>query len=138
MELRPRIPEIRRAGGELVIVGSGWPEAARAWREALELDVPVLCDEARASFRLAGFHRGPLRAFGPRGVLNFLRAFAHGNPPPRRQAGDPTQIGGVLVVAPDGALVYRYASEVAGDHAPPSEIVSAVSHAARGAAPSRA
>ena len=131
MELRPRIPTIRRAGGDLVIVGSGWPEAARDYRDLLDLqDVTVLCDEARESFRLAGFHHGMLRTIGPRAAINYLRQLLKGHVS-RNQAGDPAQQGGVLVIAPGGGLTYRYASEVAGDHAPPDEIVAAVAKLGR-------
>jgi hypothetical protein len=45
--------------------------------------------------------------------------------------GDALQQGGVLVIAPDGTLVFRFASRVSGDHPEVERVLSAVKEAAR-------
>jgi hypothetical protein len=132
-ELRPRVPEIRAAGGDLVVVGTGAPFFAQGFRELLHLDdVDVLSDESLASYRLLGFKRG-LLTFSLRSIAPYLRAFQRGQRQARTQ-GDALQQGGAIVVRPGGEIVYRFVSEVAGEHAPPDEVVEAVRRAAAAAA----
>ena len=47
-----------------------------------------------------------------------------------RVLGDPAQLGGVFVIAPGGAVAYRYVSELAGDHPDPDDIVAALERVA--------
>jgi hypothetical protein len=125
-ELRPYLPEIRRAGGDVVIVGTGDPFAAQVFRDDLQIpDVEVFSDEARAAFALAGFHRGITTLLRPQAIGNYLRAFLAGHRPKRKE-GDALQQGGVLVVGPDGTVFYRYASRAAGDHPDPLDLLAAV------------
>jgi hypothetical protein len=125
-EVRPVLPEIRRAGGDMVIVGTGDPFAAQVFRDDLKIpDVEVFSDEPRAAFALAGFHRGITTLLRPQAIGNYLRAFLAGHRPKRKQ-GDALQQGGVLVVGPDGTVFYRYSSRAAGDHPDPLDLLAAV------------
>ena len=79
-EVRPVLPEIRRAGGDVVIVGTGDPFAAQVFRDDLKIpDVEVFSDERRAAFALAGFHRGITTLLRPQAIGNYLRAFLAGH-----------------------------------------------------------
>jgi len=125
-ELRPLLPAIRQAGGELVIVGTGDPPAAEAFKDDLGIaDVQIFTDERRRAFELAGFHRGIRTLLRARAVGNYVRAFLSGHRPKRRQ-GDAFQQGGVLVVAPDGTILFRYVSRASGDHPDPRDLLAAL------------
>jgi NAD(P)-dependent dehydrogenase (short-subunit alcohol dehydrogenase family) len=123
--LRDRIDEIRDRDAELVIVGNGAGHFARAFREELDLDCPVLVDPELKAYRAAGMRRGYVEALSPRVPLRGLQAFYSG----ARQSGvkgDPWQLGGVFVIRPEHRLTYAYRSNVAGDHPPIDEVLSAL------------
>jgi NAD(P)-dependent dehydrogenase (short-subunit alcohol dehydrogenase family) len=123
--LRDYLPEIRRQGAELVIVGNGSRYFASTFREELGLDCPLLVDPELQAYRAAGLRRGRVEILSPRVPLNAVRAFWSG----ARQHGvhgDPWQLGGVFVIRPGGELVYRYLSREAGDHAPIAEVLAAL------------
>ena len=123
--MRDYVPEIRRQGAELVIVGNGSRYFASTFREELGLDCPLLVDPELQAYRAAGLRRGRVEILSPRVPLNAMRAFWNG----ARQHGvhgDPWQLGGVFVLRPGGELVYRYLSREAGDHAPIADVLAAL------------
>jgi hypothetical protein len=133
-ELRPRVQELRAAGGDLVVVGTGGPSFAEGFREHLGLDeagIEVLADESRRAYDLLGFKRG-LLTFTPRSIGPYVRAWLHGQRQGRQQ-GDALQQGGVVVVRPDGEMTFQHVSQFAGDHPKPAAVVAAVERAAAGA-----
>jgi len=125
--LRDRFSEIRSAGASLVLIGNGAPDFARAFREDLSLDedIVLLVDPALRSYRAAGMRRGFGEVLSPRLAKNLWRALQAGH---RQNAvqGDPFQLGGVLVIQPGGVVVHRHVSQVAGDHAPLDEVLTAL------------
>jgi NAD(P)-dependent dehydrogenase (short-subunit alcohol dehydrogenase family) len=123
--LRDSLPEIRRRGGELVIVGNGSRYFAASFREELRLDGPLLVDPELHAYRAAGLRRGRVEILSPRVPLNAVRALLRG----ARQHGvhgDPWQLGGVFVIRPGGQLVYRHVSREAGDHPPIDDVLAAL------------
>jgi peroxiredoxin len=130
-QLRPHIPEIREAGGDLVVVGTGKPYFAEPFRKDLGiLDVEVYIDPDRRAYDLAGFRRSVSALLHPRAVWHYIRAFFAGHRYDGMQ-GDALQQGGVLVIASDGTIVFRFASKVSGDHPKVERILSAVKEASR-------
>ncbi len=126
MQLHRVRDEIHARGAELVIIGNGAPRFARAFREDLEITTPLYTDPSLATHRLLGFRRGvretllSLTTF--RAAVRALRkGFRQG-----RTQGDAWQLGGVLVVRPDGTLAYRHASVAAGDHPPVADVLAAL------------
>jgi hypothetical protein len=118
--------EIRERGAEIAIVGNGAPPFARAFREDLGLDVPLYTDPSLETYRALAFHRGLVRtALSPRTWVHATRALAGGFFQGRTQ-GDLLQLGGVVVVRPDGTVAYRYASAEAGGHPPIADILAAL------------
>jgi hypothetical protein len=131
-QLRPYIREIRDAGGDLVVVGTGGSPFAKAFRQDLGIpDVEVYIDSARRAYDLAGFRRSLSSLLHPRAIWNYLRAFVSGHRYKGMQ-GDALQQGGVLVTAPDDAIAFRYVSKVSGDHPEAQQILAAVREASRG------
>ena len=125
--MRPRIPEIRAAGAELYVIGSGAPMYAADFKEKLRIaGTPIWTDEALASYRLFDFKRGASAVMAVRALGHVARALLAGAWQGRTR-GDATQIGGVVVVRPGGRIAYLYRSREAGDHPDPREIVAALS-----------
>lgn len=123
--MREHAAEIRDAGADLVVVGNGAPEFARAFREDLGLAGPLLVDPELRAYRAAGLRRGRVEALSPRLPWHALRAWRSGARQTSVQ-GDPWQLGGVFVIRPDGALLFRHRSAEAGDHPPPEAILAAL------------
>lgn len=128
--MRDQLPQIRKHGAELVVVGNGTRNFAAGFRDELKVDWPLLVDPELRAYRAAGLRRGRVEILSPRLPLHAVRALWEGH---RQQGvqGDPWQLGGVFVVRRGGALVYQYRSREAGDHPPPREIL----HALRARAP---
>src|SRR2546428_4822210 len=100
---------------------------AKAFAEEMALPpgMRVLTDPKREAYRLAGFRRGLWSTLMPRAVLDNLRARRKGYAQ-TKIAGDPLQQGGTLVVAPDGEVIFRYASVRPSDRPRPEQVVLAV------------
>lgn len=124
---------IHAAGGELVLIGNGAAHFARAFREDFGVTGPVWVDPHRRSYDALGFASGLGSAMKLRTFKNARRAMAAGFSQKSVQ-GAAMQQGGVLVVMPDGEVVYRYASEAAGDHPPVEEVLAALEGAVNKAA----
>ena len=97
--MRGEIDGIRAAGAELVVVGSGRPWHAKAFRDEHGLDFPLRVDPELAAYRAAGLRRGAWRTLGPRVLAHAARAFGRGFRQGAVQ-GDPWQQGGVFLVKP--------------------------------------
>ena len=123
--MRDEIDAIRARDAELVIVGNGAANFAEAFREDFSLDGPLLIDPELRAYRAAGLRRGRVEALSPRMSLNAIGALRDGA---RQQGvqGDPWQLGGVFVIRPDGALLFRHESREAGDHPEVEDILAAL------------
>jgi hypothetical protein len=117
----------KEIGAPLTLIGQATPRHAQHFRRKLGLDLPVLADERRASYRAAGAKVGTVdELVGPASVLKGIRAVARTGQLQGRTIGHPGQLGGTLVVAPDGAVVWSHLSANAGDNATPQEIAAAI------------
>ena len=87
--------------------------------------MPILVDPERQSYELLGMVRGVGGVMSLDLVRNARRAAKAGFRQGSTQ-GDAWQQGGVLVIRPDGAVPYRYISDVAGDHPPVEQVVQAL------------
>lgn len=148
-QLRREVDTIHAHGAELVVIGNGTRHFAGAFREDLQLETPLYVDTTRASYRALGMKRGLARTLGSWDTwVRMLRALRDGFRQKRVRVivrwwyrsvpalvpgtqGDAWQLGGVLVVLPDGRVPYRYLSTFAGDHPPPSDALAALEAATR-------
>lgn len=107
-------PDLAVAGARLVFVGTGTPAQAAAFAAAHSGQQSVFVDPDRAAFAAAGMRRSFLGVLSPRLLRNAWRAWRAGHRQGAVQ-GDAWQLGGVVVLAPDGAVVHRQVERVAGD-----------------------
>lgn len=112
--MRAREAHIAAAGAVLVFIGTGTPEQAAAFAREHAGDHPVLCDPSGAAFRGAGMARGLGRVIRLRTLTAALRARRAGFRQGRVQ-GDPWQLGGVVVLGPDGEVLHTQTDAAAGD-----------------------
>jgi hypothetical protein len=117
--------EIRAHGARVLVIGNGEPHELAAFRAETAAPFELVTDPARHSYRAAGLRRAWYRLLDPRVMLSVGRARRAG----ARQtkvAGDPLQLGGVLVFDASGRLAWRHDSGFPGDHAPPANILKAL------------
>jgi hypothetical protein len=127
-ELVPRLAEIHEAGASTVLVGNGRPEHVAAFAERHVLGdkaVDLVTDPSLGAFRAAGLLRSAWATYGPRAMIDYVRAMGAGLVP-RGLDGDRLQQGGAIVVARDGTVVLHHVAASLGDHASASDLVDAV------------
>jgi hypothetical protein len=124
--------EFDRAGVRLVLIGQASPRQARHFRDKLGLDpLPVLADDERESYRAAGLKRASVtQLVGPRSVLSGLKHGARSGVVQGRVIGDAAQLGGEMIVLPDGTVAWSHVQENAGDTIAPNDLLAAARAAA--------
>jgi peroxiredoxin len=115
------------AGAQLVLIGQLTPRHAAQFRRRHELDLPVLADEKRESYKAAGAKVATLdELLGPKIVAKGTLTAARTGLVQTRTIGHPAQLGGALVIRPDGQVAWAHMSEDASDNASAEEILAAV------------
>jgi len=122
-----------RAGVGLVLIGQATPRHAAHFRRRLGIELPVLADERRHSYAAAGARVATLGGLlGPKVLARGLRPMLSRRTHQGRPVGNVSQLGGALIVAPGGALVFERMARDASDNVAAEVLLAA----ARAAAPS--
>ncbi len=112
-------------GAKVVFVGNGQVEHIKIFKEDLKIESAIVCtDPELHTFKIIGFKRGIVSTIGPKALLNRLELSKAGYQQiaKHKDDGDRWQLGGVLVVNSLGKILFKYLSEVFGDH-PEAELV---------------
>jgi peroxiredoxin len=122
------------AGAHLALIGQGTADDANRFRRVQSIDVPVYSDPERAGYDAAGAKVATLSELV--NARTVARALKHTVTSRIRQGSiavhqgrivdNPAQLGGVLVIAPDGSIRYAHMSEDASDIPPSDEVLAAV------------
>ena len=120
--------DFEAAGVGLVLIGQATPRHAAHFRRKFELEIPVLADEKRESYRAAGAKVATMgELLGPRsvskGVGHAVRS--RGTVRQGRMIGHPAQLGGAIVVTPDGRVCWSHMADDASDNAANEELLEA-------------
>ena len=125
IQLRADEAAIRAAGADIAIIGNGSPSFIAGFRDETGWTGALYTDPTLAAYRAAELVRGVTHTLDPRALAPTLRAFLRGGRQ-GRTLGDQWQQGGVVVVAPGGAVRWHHASGRPGDNAPGRDIVRAL------------
>ena len=111
----------------MAVIGNGTPVMARDFAQEFNVGVPLYTDPSRKSYELAGWRRPMGSAVLSMGTMlrSATRAMKGGFRQGKTQ-GDAFQIGGVLVVEPNGAVIFEHADRSAGDHASIEDILASL------------
>jgi peroxiredoxin len=127
MQLHRARSEFDQAGARLVLIGQASPRQAAHFRRRQGIQLPVLADSERVSYRAAGAKVGGVADLvGPKVVVKGALTGLREKTIQGRTVGSPTQLGGTLVIAPDGRVTWSHMSKDAGDNATPEDILAAV------------
>lgn len=124
--LKERRTEIEATGAQLIAIGSGHARWAKAFIEEEGVEFPVYVDPGTRSYEHFGMKKGMFEVFNPKSLRHSQRARAAGFHQSRVR-GDGLQNGGVVVVDPDGEIIYRHVEEEAGDLANLDEVIASLS-----------
>ena len=133
MQLHRARKKFEDAGVSLVLIGQGTPRQAARFRDQWEIELPVLADSKRESYRAAGAKVATMgELLGPRSVgRGAAKTLGSGGRIRQgRVIGHPAQLGGSLVIDLQGRVAWSHMSEDASDNAPPEEILEAARKAA--------
>jgi hypothetical protein len=115
------------AGAPLVLIGQLTPRHAAHFRRRQGIELPVLADERRASYKAAGAKVATFsELLGPKVVAKGLLTSARTGARQGKTLGHPAQLGGAIVIAPGNDVVWSHMAGDASDNASPEEILAAV------------
>jgi peroxiredoxin len=119
--------DFEAAGAHLVLIGQLTPRHAAQFRRRRGIDLSVLADEHRASYTAAGAKIATMtELLGPKVAAKGALLTARTGLVQGRTLGHPAQLGGAMVIRPDGRVAWSHMSEDASDNASPDEIRAAV------------
>jgi hypothetical protein len=119
--------QFEAAGANLVLIGQLTPRHAAHFRRRQKIELPVLADEDRASYKAVGAKVGKVGdLLGPKVVAKGALTTLRTGKLQGRTLGHPAQLGGAIVVAPDGRVVWSQMAKDASDNASPEEILTAI------------
>ncbi|MFL5892772.1 MAG: AhpC/TSA family protein [Solirubrobacterales bacterium] len=130
MQLHREREALEETGAGLVLIGQATPRHAAHFRRRQDIDLPVLADEKRESYKAAGAKVATLsELLGPKVAAKGLVSSLRSRQPQGRTIGHPAQLGGTMIVRPDGSVPWSHMSEDASDNASPAEILAAIREA---------
>jgi hypothetical protein len=131
MQLHRARKDIEAAGARLVFIGQATPRHAQHFRRRFAPDIPILADEQRVSYRKAGAVRGgAAELLGPGVILKGIGRSARNRTVQGRPIGDVKQLGGTLIVMPDGSIPWSHMSRDAADNPSIDELLEGLTAAA--------
>ena len=135
--MRDHYEEVRRLGGEVLVVSFAQPAFLALYERKEALPFPLVADLSLAAYHAFGLERATWRELVRAGVLwRYLRLMLRGWAPQRGNKGeDVLQMGGDFVLDARRHLVYAHRSAEPTDRPPIAELLQAVAAAV---SPSRA
>jgi peroxiredoxin len=127
MQLHRARSQFEEAGARVVLIGQLTPRHAAQFRRRQGIQLPVLADEERVSYEAAGAGvAGVLDLYSPKVVAKGALTGVREKTIQGRTLGDANQLGGAIVVSPDGRVTWSHMAADAGDNASPEEILAAI------------
>ena len=107
------------------MVGNGKVKDLKKFRDVTGYRGTLLTDPTRDTYKILKFKRGLSDIIGMKSFTQIFSALRSGIMPGSLQ-GDALQLGGAIVVAPEGNITYLFRSSAAGDHPPLEALLAAV------------
>jgi prostamide/prostaglandin F2alpha synthase len=118
------------AGANLVLIGQATPRDAARFRQKMKIELPVLADEDRVSYKAIGAKKGSIgELVGPRMLAKGVAASARNRVVQGLTVGSTTQLGAAMVIAPGGHVTWSHLAADASDNASPEQLLAAVREA---------
>lgn len=124
--MRRHYDEIKAAGAEIVAIGTGNADYAKAFIAENDIPYPVLIDERAEAAKIASIKRGKmLDLIGPKQLVGGTRALLRGHRQGTR-GRRVDQLGATFVINPEGQILFQHRAAGADEHAPLKKVLHAV------------
>ena len=106
-------------------VGMGWPAMAANFKQEQEIPFTLLVDHERLTYKALEFRRSSAwNVYGPPVWIDGIRSILrYGNRFPKQ---DPLQLGGIVVAAKGGEILYSFRARASSDIAPLDKVFDAL------------
>ncbi len=132
MQLHRARQQFEDANVSLTLIGQATTRQAAHFRRRQGIELPVLADEDRVSYKAAGAKVATLgELLGPKVIAKGVATTARTRVVQGRTVGHPAQLGGAMVIEPSSAVVWSHMSSDASDNAEPDEILAAARRASQ-------
>jgi len=121
--LRGYVDAIRKAGGELAVIGNGKPTDAKKFIVDQHVSFPLYTDPSLRTYEAGGFHNGYSLSAGI--LWKSIKNMAHGHFQTTTK-GTASQDGGAYVIDTDGTELFRYIGKDSSDHPAPERFLEAL------------
>ena len=116
---------LRKAGIDVVLVGSGSPEKAESFRHDFEVPFPIVCDPDCVLYQKYGLKQmKTLDFFSPSLLVKSVKVLAEGYGHKSGQ-GSERQLPGVFIIDKGGKVRFAHHAADAADNPSPQEIIQA-------------
>lgn len=130
MQLHRARGDFDEAGVDLVLIGQATPRDAASFRRRLGIELPVLADERRVSYKAIGAKMANLgQMLGPRMLAKGLATSVRTGVIQGRTIGHPTQLGAAMVILPGGDVAWSHTAKDVADNATPEQLLAAAGDA---------
>lgn len=113
-------------GAKIIFIGNGQPNFIKGFKDELNIkDAEIYTDPSLEIFKAAGFKKGFLAVIGPSALINQIKPMVNGfHHSPNKNNGNIWQLGGILVMKPNGQVAYHYISQITGDYPPENDVLA--------------
>jgi peroxiredoxin len=119
------------AGVGLTLIGQATPKDAADFRRRMKIDLTVLADEDRTTYKAFGLKVGTVgELVGPKMLVKGMLASARSGVVQGKTVGHVAQLGGAAVILPGDRIVLEHRAKDASDNVSPDVLLAAAQRAA--------
>jgi peroxiredoxin len=119
------------AGVGLTLIGQATPKDAADFRRRMKIDLTVLADEDRTTYKAFGLKVGTVgELVGPKMLVKGMLASARFGVVQGKTVGHVAQLGGAAVILPGDRIVLEHRAKDASDNVSPDVLLAAAQRAA--------
>jgi hypothetical protein len=116
--------DLEATGGLISFIGNGEPEIIREFRGEMNIySAPIYTDPSLKTFDASGMYRSIANLLHPGSLKEFVglhaKGYRQGNS--KKENGFHTQMGGVMVIRPEGSVTYHFCSKYLGNFDNPDD-----------------
>ena len=120
-------PRFAQAGADVILIGQATPKDAANFRRQFEIELPILADKRRTSYKAVGATMaGVTGLVGPKVAVKGIKTALGKGVIQGRTIGHPAQLGASIVIAPGGEVLFKQLAKDASDNAPPEQMLDAL------------
>jgi hypothetical protein len=119
------------AGVGLTLIGQATPKDAADFRRRMKIDLTVLADKDRTTYKAFGLKVGTVgELVGPKMLVKGMLASARSGVVQGKTVGHVAQLGGAAVILPGDRIVLEHRAKDASDNVSPDVLLAAAQRAA--------